>query len=192
MALPKGRLVEEAGFEPAAPWSQTRCAAGLRYSSTLELASRTFSRDHGVPTNLSPARQSGGKSSDTTTRSPGFPARRHRACSRAPDHASQSGAEAPPETREARPAQRGPDPKGREDSYKFRSLCSRPHGDDHCRHHDGQRACDEGDDDIPRSGHDAVNDRRQPVQVLSHARPELNRFPRMSGLASRPTTLPVR
>lgn len=27
-------LVEEAGFEPATTWSQTRCAAGLRYSST--------------------------------------------------------------------------------------------------------------------------------------------------------------
>jgi hypothetical protein len=27
------KLVEEAGFEPATTWSQTRCATGLRYSS---------------------------------------------------------------------------------------------------------------------------------------------------------------
>ena len=31
----RGFLVGETGFEPATPWSQTRCATGLRYSPVL-------------------------------------------------------------------------------------------------------------------------------------------------------------
>lgn len=33
LPLHQSRVVEATGFEPATPWSQTKCATGLRYAS---------------------------------------------------------------------------------------------------------------------------------------------------------------
>ena len=36
------KKVGETGFEPATPWSQTRCATGLRYSPIIITIARTI------------------------------------------------------------------------------------------------------------------------------------------------------
>ncbi|GBF07140.1 hypothetical protein DAERI_120133 [Deinococcus aerius] len=37
-------LVEATGFEPATPWSQTKCATGLRYASSTARAGRMIAK----------------------------------------------------------------------------------------------------------------------------------------------------